>query len=256
MLAYRTNPTMPKKPHQADATDRAKIASAVGYTTSFFLGAGLGWDKHPSSTLDGARDVGRQMAANPDYARTGRKPLIYAHLPDGSEVLVPDDYVVGELPGEGPITEFLDRNRPVEFKPTGANTGPLTINGKPLLHPDGPMQAGDLIAGQMVDTQPIADALAALAAFPGLKKLSQRHLDLLESAHAGVLPTPPDFTADTHKNYRAKLARIVEAIAAGDVAALEAVDIKPVCSSSIPMARFRNLAVIALKARASHRGVS
>jgi hypothetical protein len=28
MLAYRTNPTMPKKPHQADATDRVDIESA------------------------------------------------------------------------------------------------------------------------------------------------------------------------------------------------------------------------------------
>jgi hypothetical protein len=249
MLAYRTNPTMPKKPHQADATDRAKIASATGYTTSFFLGAGK-WDKHPSNTLDEARWVAKEMRENDDYARTGRLPMIYAHLPDGSEALVPDDYQVGEIPGEHSAL-------PVTFKPTGANTGPLTINGKPMLRTDGqPTQAGDLVAGQMLDTQPIADAMAALAAFPGLKKLSQRHLDMLESAQAGVLPTPPDFTTDTHKNYRAKLARIVDAIAAGDVAALEAVDIKPVCSSSIPMARFRNLAVIALKARASHRGVS
>jgi hypothetical protein len=252
MLAYRTNAAMPKKPmHDADATDRARIAQATGYTTSFFLGSGK-WDKHPSPALERAREVARQMMADPDYAATGRKPIVYAHLPDGSEVVVPDDYQVGEIQGEHSLL-------PIEFKPTAANAGPMAIGGR-ALHRDGkPMVAADLQSGAAVSFDPSTGAVLSvvqfpLSAFPGLKKLSQRHMDMLEAAQAGSLPTPPDFTAETHKNYRAKLKRLTDAVAAGDVAALESVDIKPVCSSSRPLARYRNLAVIALKARAARRG--
>ena len=235
MLAYRTNPTMPKKMHAADATDRAKIASATGYITSFFLGRG-NYDRHPSPALERARQVGQQMLADPDYAKTGRKPIIYALLPDGSEVLVPDDYQVGELPGENVAADHVE------------------MAAKPLITPA--PDAGK--ASTTVDLQPVADAMAALAAFPGLKKLSQRHLDLLESAQAGVLPTPPDSSAKSWDGnvYRGRLQKLAALVDAGDIAALEAEKLPTYDSGFVAMARYRNLAVIALKARAARRGVS
>lgn len=51
------------------------------------------------------------------------------------------------------------------------------------------------------------------------------------------LPTPPDFSANTHKPYRAKLANLIALAKAGDVAGLRAIEIKPYSSS--PKALFR-----------------
>lgn len=71
------------------------------------------------------------------------------------------------------------------------------------------------------------------------------------AAEAGTLPTPPDFSADTHKPYRAKLAKLVELVAGGAVAELEAFEIKLSSTSPKALDRYRNLAVTALKARAA-----
>jgi hypothetical protein len=63
------------------------------------------------------------------------------------------------------------------------------------------------------------------------------------------LPNAPDFTANTHKPYRAKLARLVELAQAGDIAGLDAVEIKPSSSSPKALIRYRNQVVAALQAR-------
>lgn len=40
------------------------------------------------------------------------------------------------------------------MKQTAANSGPLTMNGQPMLHPDDrQMQAGDVVAGQVIVVQ-------------------------------------------------------------------------------------------------------
>jgi hypothetical protein len=303
MLAYRTNPTMPKKIHAADSTDRAKIASATGYTTSFFLGSGK-WDKHPSPTLERAREVARQMLADPEYAKSGRKPIIYAHLPDGTEVVVPDDY---EADDGLDIPAFLDRrpgaaaaqsggplpkggrgeraqartpapeagkaaadvqmpdsvvqllNMPtgidgVAFHATEANVGPMTVGGRPVHKANRPLQAGDLVAGQVVVAD-LSDVIDPLKVFVGAKRILARHLDMLESAQAGVLPKPPAATAATWNGntYRGRLERLVAMVEAGDIAGLEAKKMPDYDSGFIAMGRYRNLAVIALRARAKHR---
>ena len=45
---------------------------------------------------------------------------------------------------------------------------------------------------------------------------------MLASAQAGKLPAPPDFTAETHKRFRAKLAEVVALVEAGEAEALAA----------------------------------
>jgi len=70
-----------------------------------------------------------------------------------------------------------------------------------------------------------------------------------EAAERGELPPAPDFSADVHKRNRGRLAQLVAMAEAGDVAGLEAFPIKPNCTSPKAMDRYRNLAVIALKAR-------
>jgi hypothetical protein len=177
-----------------------------------------------------ARQVASQMLADPDYAGTGRRPVIFAHLPDGRSVVVPDDY---DLP---------------------ASAAPsVTINSVPMLRPDGqPLAAGDLVAGQ------VCAMWTALDVFPGLTsgRLTRHHLELLASAQAGVLPTPPDASAPSWdcNVYGGRLARMVAMADAGDIAGLEAVKLPTYDSKFVAMARFRNLAVIALKARAAGRG--
>jgi len=71
---------------------------------------------------------------------------------------------------------------------------------------------------------------------------------ILAAAQAGVLPTPPDFSAETHKRFRGKLADLVALAAAGDVAGLKAYPINPISSSPKALDRYRNLCVMALGA--------
>ena len=71
-----------------------------------------------------------------------------------------------------------------------------------------------------------------------------------DQAQTGALPPAPDFSKPTHARFRAKLAQIVALAEAGDIAALQAFEINPVSSSPKAMARYRDLCVIAIAARA------
>ncbi len=73
---------------------------------------------------------------------------------------------------------------------------------------------------------------------------------ILDQAQTGTLPTAPDFSKPTHARFRAKLTQIVALAEAGDIAALQAFEINPVSSSPKAMARYRDLCVIAITARA------
>jgi len=61
----------------------------------------------------------------------------------------------------------------------------------------------------------------------------------------------PDFSKPTHARFRAKLARLVTLVEAGDVEGLKAIEINPVSTSPKTMARYRDLAVVAIEARKS-----
>ena len=71
-----------------------------------------------------------------------------------------------------------------------------------------------------------------------------------EQAQSGALPPAPDFSKPTHARFRAKLAQVAALAEAGDIAALRAFEINPVSSSPKAMARYRDLCVIAIAARA------
>lgn len=72
------------------------------------------------------------------------------------------------------------------------------------------------------------------------------------AADLGTLPQAPDFSKDTHKPYRKRLAALVALVEAGDIKGLEAVQMLPPRSTS-PRAldRYRSLALRALKAQAA-----
>jgi len=72
---------------------------------------------------------------------------------------------------------------------------------------------------------------------------------IIEQAQAGTLPAAPDFSKPTHGRFRAKLAKLVALAEAGDVEGLKAIEINPVSTSPKAMARYRDLAIIAIEAR-------
>ena len=73
---------------------------------------------------------------------------------------------------------------------------------------------------------------------------------ILDQAQTGALPPAPDFSKPTHARFRIKLAQIVALAEAGDIAGLQAFEINPDSSSPKAMARYRDLCVIAITARA------
>lgn len=76
-----------------------------------------------------------------------------------------------------------------------------------------------------------------------------RRAEIAENAAKGIVPPVPDFTAPTHARFRKHLAEIVVMVEACNIASLKAMVINPVSSSPKAMARYRDLAVIALGAR-------
>ena len=99
------------------------------------------------------------------------------------------------------------------------------------------------LAGEAI---PTVDEMPKAVAAPMIGKRQA----ILDQAQTGVLPQAPDFSKPTHARFRAKLAQIVALAEAGDIAGLQAFEINPVSSSPKAMARYRDLCVIAISARA------
>jgi hypothetical protein len=97
-----------------------------------------------------------------------------------------------------------------------------------------------------VEPVPIADAEPTAA--PSAPR-RRRDADIEAKARQGELPQPPDFSAPTHARFRAKLAALVELAGKADATGLRAVAINPVSSSPKALARYRDLAVLAIEAR-------
>lgn len=86
---------------------------------------------------------------------------------------------------------------------------------------------------------------------PKADKPQGKRASILEALQRGELPPAPDFSAETHKRFRAKLAEVIAAAEAGDIAALRAFEINPVSSSPKAIDRYRLRAILALEARAA-----
>ena len=76
-----------------------------------------------------------------------------------------------------------------------------------------------------------------------------KRADIQAAAARGELPKAPDFSAETHKRWRATLATVVKAAEAGDIKALRAVKVEPISSSRKAIDTYRNLCVTALEAQ-------
>jgi hypothetical protein len=111
-----------------------------------------------------------------------------------------------------------------------------------------PVEPAIQIADPALAEHPIAKANAA--SWPSGPKTGMRKA-IIEQAQAGSLPVAPDFSKPTHARFRAKLAKLVALAEAGDIEGLKAIEINPVSTSPKAMARYRDLAIIAIEARRS-----
>lgn len=93
--------------------------------------------------------------------------------------------------------------------------------------------------------EPIAQAIPATPSAPRRR----RDADIEAKARQGELPPPPDFSAPTHARFRAKLAALMELAGRADATGLRSIAINPVSSSPKALARYRDLAVMAIEAR-------
>ena len=177
-----------KKPHPADTQDNALIPTAAKFITSLFVNGG--YSKLDAKTLNEARDNIEKLRKS--HPKATRKPLVYAVLPDGREILVA-----------------------AKYDPAPAS---------------------------------VATSKSAKVAVTKAKGRS-KWTDAEENAKNGVIPTPPDFSANTHKYYRKALAEVVAMVAAKNIDGLKRW--KPARADGSPgmIDRYRRIAITALQAK-------
>ncbi len=100
----------------------------------------------------------------------------------------------------------------------------------------------------IVEPAPDVEQASEPAAAPSASR-RRRDANIEAKARKGELPPPPDFSAPTHARFRAKLAALVELAGKADAPGLRAIPINPVSSSPKALARYRDLAVLAIEAR-------
>jgi len=116
--------------------------------------------------------------------------------------------------------------------------------------PDAPAEPAPLSVApeHAAEPAPVVEQAAEPAPAPSAPR-RRRDADIEAKARQGELPPPPDFSAPTHARFRAKLAALVEMAGKADATGLRDVPINPVSSSPKALARYRDLAVLAIEAR-------
>ncbi len=116
--------------------------------------------------------------------------------------------------------------------------------------PDAPAQPvpRSVAPEPIIEPAPVVEEAAELAPAP-IAPRRRRDSDIEAKARQGELPPPPDFSAPTHARFRAKLAALVELAGKADATGLRAIPLNPGSSSPTALARYRDLAVLAIEAR-------
>jgi hypothetical protein len=234
---------MARKPHPADVANAAIIANAIRFDLALFLGVGR-YAKASAATLAGARREAARLAA--DHPN-GRRALIYAIDASGRSALVTDD--ISTQPKEPAMKTYAKKfNAQRAAKAAGHDPEEIEIVKMKggftwRLKANGGADARDARLAPDASREP-QSATAAKPERP-LGKRAQIEAD----ARAGTLPPAPDFSAETHKRFRNKLAAVVDLANAADLKGLRAFEINPVSSSPKAIARYRDLCIIALEAQ-------
>jgi hypothetical protein len=249
---------MPAKLHPADAAAARIIGRASRFEIALFRGQGR-YAKADAALIE-ERKVATQLKTE---VANGRSAMIYAiTTEDRSALVTPATLQAMETnPMQQPYSTKFNARRAAEKAGTPGDRIEVikTPEGYSWRETRGASAPADAITAAepaspakgtkaKYDRAPSAPVAPAVASKPR----QRANFEAFEaSARAGNLPEPPDFSAATHARFRGKLARLADLAAAGDVEALRAFEINPVSSSPKAMARYRDLCVIALEARAS-----
>jgi hypothetical protein len=234
-----------RKSHPADVANANVVASAVRFEVALFLGVGR-YATDTAETIDEARRKSARLVA---IYRNGRRPLIYGVTADGRSALVT------AMPNmEDPMKTYAKKfNAQRAAKAAGHDPDEIEI-----------MKTKDGFTWRVKRQRKSApDARdAKLAADPSReprahgaehsaapKRPLGKRAQIEADVRVGKLPKPPDFSADTHKRFRNKLANVVELAKAADLNGLRSFQINPVSSSPKAIARYRDLCIVALEAR-------
>jgi hypothetical protein len=238
-----------RKPHPADVANANIVAAAVRFELALFLGVGR-YATDTAKTLEEARaKADRLIAMHPN----GRRPLIYGVTADGRSGLV-TNAVLSNM--EDPMKTYAKKfNALRAAKAAGHSSDDIKI-----------IKAKNGFTYRVKNSAPVEKTTqtAKIEAMPPKEREDSKSVDKTITTHPlgkraaieaaareGKLPEPPDFSAETHKRFRNKLANIVELAKAGDLKGLRAFAINPVSSSPKAIARYRDLCIIGLEAQAA-----
>lgn len=234
---------MPKI-HPPTERDGAIIANAVRFDLALFIGRGK-YAHASTRTLSEARnEAAPSLEAEHPY---GRRALIYAIDADGRSALVTDD-IPTESKESSMKTYAKKFNAQRAAKAAGHNLDDIEI-----------VKAKDGFTWRLKQQPKRADARDAKLV-PDASREPQpadkqrplgKRAAIEAAAREGKLPDPPDFSAETHKRFRNKLANVVELAKAGDLKGLRAFEINPVSSSPKAIKRYRDLCIVAVEAQSA-----
>jgi hypothetical protein len=233
---------MARKSHPADLANAAVIANAVRFDLALFLGVGR-YERASAPTLADARHEAKRLAA---LHSNGRRTLIYAIDANGRSALVTDD-IPTEARETAMKTYAKKFNAQRAAKAAGHNLDDVEIvktkDGFTFRVKVAAAPAEQPAKAESAPRKPRKAAEKSAAPRPLGKRAA-----IEAAAREGKLPEPPDFSAETHKRFRNKLASAVELAKAGDIKGLRAFEVNPVSSSPKAIARYRDLCIIALEA--------
>jgi hypothetical protein len=226
--------------HPADRANAEIIANAIRFDIALFIGRGK-YARASARTLAEARNVAAPaLEAEHPY---GRRAMIYAIDGNGRSALV-----TGDVPTESKESSMKTYAKKFSAQRAARAAG-LKDNEFEIVKAKSGFTWRDLRNAQLAP-DPSRETRAKGGPHPvAPNRPPGKRAQIEADARAGKLPEPPDFSAETHKRFRNKLAAVVELAKAGDLNGLRAFQINPVSSSPKAIARYRDLCIMALEAR-------
>ena len=200
---------MPKV-HPPTDRDTAIIANAVRFDIALFIGRGKYAHASARSLSEARNEAAPSLEAEHPY---GRRALIYAIDADGRSALVTDDIPTESK--ESPMKTYAKKfNAQRAAKAAGHDLDGIEIvkakDGFTWRLKQQPKRA------DVRDAKLTPDASREPQPADKQRPLGERAA-IEAAAREGKLPEPPDFSAETHKRFRNKLANVVELAKAGDL---------------------------------------
>lgn len=262
---------------QIDAADLALINADTRFVTTIFLGRGR-FDKHSSTNLAQAREVAAQMTA---HYKNGRVAMVYAMLPGERQVLVPETFHIGETameskphakrfnaqrqaksalgPGAQEGVDFTtSKNADGLWEWIKANIAPAAVEKPADQLADDPIsnriregaaKRREKRAAREAKPKPAKAAEATRAAVDPDRTLGKR-AQAEADARAGIMPDKMTLLP-ADKRYQKFVDALHDMADKGDAAGLRAYEIKTYSSTPKRMAKWRDLAVLAIEAKQS-----